>query len=274
VLALWLRYQPQARALVSSFFAPFLEARDRLTWRSNQETEFSKTKLELVRELEDYRARLSNQSFAEERVAALQLQNEKLRGMLNLTQQLPYRLVAAHVLVRDPANGGRSFGIDRGADHGVAPGQPVLADGKLLGRVMSTTAHDALVLSITDPNCHVSVRVPNTNLYGIMSGRGENAFMAKPVCKVQYLPRDATYAADLTFETSAYSPQVPPGLPVGALARDEKGELVTTVDNLYKTAMVAPFAFAVDTPLSFVSVVIYDSRNATASTPAAGGKPE
>ncbi len=257
------RFQQPLRATVNEFFGPFLEARSKLQGRSRNASRFAMSKVELIEEIDRLSAQIDNESFAERRVRILEAENMQLREQLRLSKALGYRLVTAQILVSDPVNGGRTFMIDRGRTSGLQIGQPVLRDGNLLGRVLEVSDHSAHVLSIADPNCKLSVRIVDTEHHGILFGRGANAWRASPYCVARYMPRDAQYMAGTLVETSAFDAKVPPGLPVGSLARRPEREMIVDVDNLYKTLTVEPFAFTSTTP--FVTIVLAGEAAALAT---------
>ncbi len=256
VVLLILRFQPQARSMVADFAGPFLKARQLLGWRVRESSQFAKSKVELIRELEDLRAELDNEALAERELDLLRTENAELRQQLALAARTTYRVVAAHILLRDPANGGRTYVIDRGEASGLNVGQPVLLGGNLDGRVLSTSRHTARVLSITDPNCKISVRIAGTRHHGILEGRGTNQWQADPYCIARYLPRDVEYREGMVVETSEFGLQVPPGLPVGVLAPIAPEPLVTNVDNLYKSVTVSPYSTRDAATHTYVTVIL------------------
>lgn len=268
LILLYLRFQPQVQGFIADFTAPYLEAREQVGWRLEQRSAFAKTKVELIREVERLQSQLDNEAFAEQRVQTLEEENAELRRQLQMARGDTYRMVAARVQLRDPAAGGRTYVIDRGARHGLRVGQPVLADGFLAGRVLSVSTHSARVLSITDPNCKVGVRIAGTAHHGILFGRGENRWQAAPHCLVRYLPRDVVYEPDMIVETDEYNELIPAGIPVGEISQVPDVPTVETVDNLYKNVVVRPYVVSDEPSAPFVMVIISESAAVSLLNPA------
>ena len=61
--------------------------------------------------------------------------------------------------------------LDRGGRDGLAPGDAVLSMGHAGGKVVDTTAHEALVLTLTHPNAQWSVRVGKRGEAGRLMAR-------------------------------------------------------------------------------------------------------
>ena len=126
-----------------------------------------------------------------------------LRRALNVNTPPGYMKKGARVLQRDPANGNRTFRINCGSDDGVKVGQAVLAGEYLAGRILETSAKTSVVTSVSDPNCHVAVRVVDLlKAEGVMFGQGEELWKQSPYCLVRYLPRDLEYGEGMLVVTS------------------------------------------------------------------------
>ncbi len=140
-------------------------------------------------------------------------------------------------LVQTPANViGRtdsfdlSFRIDKGESEGVLAGHPVIDEnGYLVGRVLSATAHGAVVVPITGDREAVTV---------IAGGRigSLSAILGSGMMRLDVFDTPDPMAAGTQVVTSFQSVSFPPGIPVGEVvdaARPVGGALTTTV---------APFA--------------------------------
>jgi rod shape-determining protein MreC len=80
--------------------------------------------------------------------------------------------VAAQVTTNSPTNFSAAVSISKGRESGILVGMPVVANGGLVGQVISTTAHGATVRLITDTKSLVGVTAGSTAL--VVSGRGVN----------------------------------------------------------------------------------------------------
>jgi rod shape-determining protein MreC len=144
------------------------------------------------------------------RLAALEAENARLRGLVGLQQATPIRLTAP-VIARDSAGWWQTLLIGRGSLQGVGEGQAVLAPGGLIGLVSSATPTTAQVTLLTDPASRVGVWVARTRHHGLLSGLGSG----RPV--VRFLEKDPGVVAGDVVTTSPASTLVPPDLPVGVI---------------------------------------------------------
>ena len=102
------------------------------------------------------------------------------REMQQLTTQLnvPFvgsmPVVAAQVTTVSPTNFAATVDISKGRDEGVLVGMPVVANGGLVGTVISTTPRGATVRLITDVNSSIEVTYAGSHNSVIVSGRGVN----------------------------------------------------------------------------------------------------
>jgi rod shape-determining protein MreC len=150
------------------------------------------------------------------RLAALEAENARLRGLVGLRQASPTRLTAP-VIARDPAGWWQTLLIGRGSLEGVREGQAVLAPGGLIGLVSSTTPSTARVTLLTDPASRVGVWVARTGHHGLLSGLGSG----RPV--VRFLEKEPGVVAGDVVTTSPASTLVPPNLPVGVIQAVDEG---------------------------------------------------
>jgi rod shape-determining protein MreC len=180
-----------------------------------------------------------------ERLRARQAQEENraLRAALDLPLPPEWTRVAAPVLARDPASWDRRFRIGAGRGAGLAPGHAVLSGRSLVGRIESCTEETALVVTLADPTCRLSVYLPARHAAGVLAGRADLAWRGVPLCRVRYLPRDAAYAAGDDVVTSGLGGSMPAGLPVGRLFVGQAGERpVRIIDTVYAEAQLRPAA--------------------------------
>ncbi len=80
--------------------------------------------------------------------------------------------VAAQVTALSPTNFAATIEISKGRDSGILVGMPVVANGGLIGRVLSTSTNSATVRLITDTASSVGVTFKSGKTDLIVSGRG------------------------------------------------------------------------------------------------------
>ncbi len=241
---------PRVRAGVTGAFRPFLQAKtDAANTAASALTSAERAQLAESRRVEqNLRAQLAGCQEA-------MRENRELRTYYNLKPSPNWRVKAAPVIARDPVSWNRRFRVGLGAADGIHAGAAVLAGNHLIGRVAETTPHTALVLTIADTACRVSVAIPGAgNAVGVLHGRVDQKWQEPPVCLVTFLPRDATYHLKDAVLTSGLGGTMPAGLPVGKVTHWEDGQAAHTASMAYAEVLVATEA---DFGLSrFVGIVV------------------
>ncbi len=111
----------------------------------------------------------------------------------------------------------RIIEINRGSDHGLGVGMPVVVATGMVGRVELTTGSHAEVLLISDPRFDVGVVSTGTRAIGVVAGGGEGNLL------VLDLEEGAAgvVSEGARFETSGLERSIyPRGIPVGRLVVD------------------------------------------------------
>ena len=123
-------------------------------------------------------------------------ENDQLRALFYWKRQSPWHLLAANVIMRDPANWWRTVRIDLGSMQGITNNLPVLsADGCLIGRISSVGPFDSQVVLIGDHSCRVSALV-----------------------ELAYLASNVNLKPNQTVVTSGLGGIFPRGIPIGRIA--------------------------------------------------------
>jgi len=152
------------------------------------------------------------------RLAQLETENQRLRGLLQLQTVNPTRL-SAPVISRVPGGWWQQLLLGKGSLEGVKVGQAVLAPGGLIGLVSSTTPTTATVTLLTDPTSRVGVWVARNRHHALLSGLGTS----RPVAR--FLEKDPQVQPGDVVLTSPASTLVPPNLPVGVVQSiDERAD--------------------------------------------------
>jgi rod shape-determining protein MreC len=105
---------------------------------------------------------------------SIRSENLVLRQLLQL--ELPGELLTRSVVARVQAGGSSNFDfsvvLNKGADDGIAIGQPVVNLQGLVGHIDSVTSSSSTVKLLTDPDHAVAVRLSDSGLIGTAEGRG------------------------------------------------------------------------------------------------------
>ena len=173
---------------------------------------------------------------------ATQAENRELRALLGLPVSAGWRRVAAPVVVRDPVTWNRRFRVGKGSAHGVHEGALVLAGSDVVGRVAEVSRTTALVLTVADPACKLSVRLPKTGATGVLSGRLTQKWHGVPLCLVNYLPREKVYDSGEVVVTSGLGGPVPPGIRIGHVIPWDTGQPARIVKTAYVQVLMRPTA--------------------------------
>lgn len=139
---------------------------------------------------------------------------ESLRG----SEQACWETNKAGVL-RSPGWGQSPWMVlDQGGRDGLAPGAGILSVGHAAGKVVDTTAHESLVLTLAHPKAQWSVRMGTRGAAGRLVARNGSVQMAE----VRDIPRAQLVLPGDTVTTTGFDGVFPPDIPVG-LVDDVEG---------------------------------------------------
>ncbi|RKY31154.1 MAG: rod shape-determining protein MreC, partial [Candidatus Omnitrophota bacterium] len=157
----------------------------------------------LTKENELLKLRLNNLQETE-------LENSRLKELLELKEKTPYKVVAARVIARQPDNWSSSIIINRGARDGIKQGDVVISYLGLAGRVSETTSGVSKVTLINNPNFCVSALVQRSRQEGLICGTLDYHSLI-----MKYLPRQADIKISDSVITSGLTRFFPKGLVIG-----------------------------------------------------------
>ncbi|HEC61234.1 MAG TPA: rod shape-determining protein MreC [bacterium] len=144
----------------------------RNTWNSVGELK------KLRKELDKSREKLLEYEQLSRNLTELRRENSSLREQLDFSETLPYRLIAAVVIGRDPGNDFSTIMVNKGSKDGVKKGMPVVAfQGGLqglVGKVVLTSLATSILKPITDPTSYVAARLQHSRYDGLVRGRQMN----------------------------------------------------------------------------------------------------
>ncbi len=160
-----------------------------------------------------YALGVAEAQLAQNQAASTQL--AQLSQLLHLPSSAGLSSVMAQVTEDSPTNFSATFTISKGDLDGVLTGMPVLANGGLVGRVVSTSAHSALVRLLTDPATVVNATFGNGSTDVLVSGEGINS----PLASTQ-IPVSSPIALGQLISTSGLQGGLfPPGLPLARVSK-------------------------------------------------------
>ena len=142
-----------------------------------------------------------------EHVAA---ENAELRRLLGAREQLAIPSIVAEVLYQTRDTFARRFVLDKGTQHGLAAGQPVVDAGGVIGQITRTFPLSSELTLVTDRNLSIPVQLDRTGLRAIAYGDAEPNRL-----ELRYVAANADVRAGDAITTSGLDGLYPPGLPVG-----------------------------------------------------------
>jgi len=148
---------------------------------------------------------------------ALQAENAHLRELLSIRQRYTESAIAAEILYtgRDPFT--RKVIINKGEQHGVKAGQPVIDQIGIVGQVTRVYPWLAEVTLITDQGQAVPVLNVRNGLRAVLGGTGTDGQL-----ELKFIPLNADFQNNDLLVTSGIDGVYPPGLPVAAVSAVER----------------------------------------------------
>lgn len=167
--------------------------------------------------------------LSNERCTELEKENLRLREILKLEPSPQGSYITARVVAGGARRWPRVIVIDRGERDGVKKDMVVRNTKGLVGKVVEVNAGYSEVLLITDPSFSVSVRLQESRLEGILSGKGDGS------CILKYISKKAPVDIGERLVTSGLDGIFPPGIPVAEVTSLE-GET-----ELFKKITAMPY---------------------------------
>lgn len=163
------------------------------------------------------RARLLEASQSAQREEAARAEATQLRRLAGAAERLPVQATPAEILYngRDPY--ARKVVIDRGAQHGLALGSPVVDEAGVLGQVTRVHPLVAEVTLVTDKDQAIPVQVLRNGLRAVAFGGGASGML-----ELRFMAANAEIQAGDRLVTSGIDGTYPPGLPVASVAKVER----------------------------------------------------
>jgi rod shape-determining protein MreC len=139
------------------------------------------------------------------------------------------RFVGATVIGRDPSPFVKYIIINRGSDHGLRRGMPVVTDQGLVGRVAAVTAGAARVQLISDPDSSINVSLQSAGITGMLNGSLTGQLT------MDMIPQSAKVAVGDLVMTSGLGGNYPANLIIGQVTNVTGRET-----DLFQTADIEP----------------------------------
>ena len=162
--------------------------------------------------------------LVEAQLQQLQLENQRLKNLLDLKSSLPFGAIPALVSGRDTQNWTSGVWIDHGSSEGILADCPVLAvkgspigdaqvSGGVIGRVIECGPGSSKVLLISDPLSSVAAADVRTGEEGLLQGHGSS------LITLEYIDQSADVQPGDQIVTSGLGRVFPPGLSIGRVSK-------------------------------------------------------
>jgi rod shape-determining protein MreC len=166
--------------------------------------------IQLQQTNESLKHQLMMHSLDKSQIDQLQLENDRLRAILQLHTHSHPKSLTAEVLYRFPAQFHHRWAIDRGYMHGVTQGAPVLTESGLLGQVTRCHPFSSEVTLLQDKSLAIPVVNMRTHMRGLAVGdASERSDMI-----LAFTAANADIQIGDEFQTSGLDGIYPPGIPV------------------------------------------------------------
>ena len=172
---------------------------------------------QLREENEALRARLLAAAQCAQRYAAAAAEVSHLRRLIGAAERIERKSMPAEILYsgRDPFS--RKVILDRGTQHGVRAGSPVVDEIGVIGQLTRAHAFVSEVTLLIDKDQAVPVQVVRNGLRAIAFGGGASGML-----ELRYMAANADIENGDQLVTSGIDGTYPPGLPVASVARVER----------------------------------------------------
>lgn len=161
-------------------------------------------------------------------LAEVQIQNQRLKKLLNFKESPLYPIISANVIGGSPSIlRSEVIIVDRGSGDGVAQGMPVASSEGIVGRVLTAGDRSSEVLLITDPVSAVDAFIHRTRVRGIVKGSGGG-------CTMEYIEQNSDVGVGDKVISSGKEGFFPKGVIIGT---------VTDIETIgsFMSAQIAPY---------------------------------
>ncbi len=212
-----LGYLPKLRQVVGVVVYPVQRLSAVPAELSRRVSEFFVTQAELERENELLKQQNLANTAALQTQQALIAENRHLRELLAMSQRLQRSYLGAEILysARDPFT--RRVVVDKGFQHGVQEGLPVVDQVGVVGQVTRVFPWLSEVTLVTDKEQTIPIQVLRSGLRGVTFGMGYDGAL-----ELRFMPVNADIENGDVLVTSGIDGTYPPGLPVAIVSNIER----------------------------------------------------
>ncbi len=170
----------------------------------------------LQKEVRDLKSVQVSTALSLQQARLFQSENVQLRRLMEAREHLPVKSMMSEILydARDPSS--RKIVLDRGIQHGVAPGLPVIDSVGVVGQVTRVFPFTSEVTLLTDKEHAIPVQVLRNGLRSVAYGRGQSGLL-----DLRFMATDADIQVGDILITSGLDGVYPAGLAVAKVVQVE-----------------------------------------------------
>jgi rod shape-determining protein MreC len=169
-------------------------------------------KTSLVR-LRAVTAQRDSLAYAVQLLPSLRVENDRLRGLLDLSRRVTSPYVAAEVLRQTQATDGRAVLLSVGAREGVAPFDPVIAPEGLIGMVLDVSPSSSMAMTWANGEFRASAFTAD----GVTSGIVAPSAGGEGVLELRGVPYRDSVPNGMLVLSSGLGGVFPKGIPIGTV---------------------------------------------------------
>jgi len=140
---------------------------------------------------------------------ALESENNRLRELLGSSFQVGEKTLIAELIAVDMVPFSQQLLLNKGKDHDVYSGQPILDATGVMGQVLKVGPLTSTAIMITDPSHEIPIEINRNGLRAIARGTGDTSQLELP-----HIPNNADITVGDLLVTSGLGGRFPPGYPV------------------------------------------------------------
>jgi len=192
-----------------------------------------------TRSEQELRQQMGLQSQKANQVEQLLQENRRLRQLMDLRERVTTPSQLAQVLydAADPFS--RKIVIDKGLNHGIGAGSPVIDEGGVLGQVTRVYAAVSEVTLVTDRDQAIPVLNTRTGARGVAFG---DITAVPGALELRFTAANADVQSGDSLVTSGVDGVYPPGLPVAVVDKVERRN-----DSAFARISLKPMAMVAGT---------------------------
>jgi rod shape-determining protein MreC len=186
---------------------------------------------ELQREVQELQA-------ANRQLETVRIQNEQLTALLEVRSLLEHETVAAEVISRVISQSERGISLDRGSEHGIEEGDPVIAGGgALIGQVVEVGRGFSRVLLLSDTRMTVVGMTEASRATGEVRGQLDRPLLMERILATdEVVVGESVVTAGIDLGEGIRSP-FPRGLLIGTIVNVERPP-----NQVLQVALLSPAA--------------------------------